>query len=118
MLDYMLVTLTRLMEGLIVYPENMARNLALSLGLWNSQTVLLALIKKGLSREEAYELVQRNAMKTWQAKHAGRQDADFKAQLLSDPEVSRHFRDGELDELCSLEFHFKEVKARFKKLGL
>src|SRR5205807_4977612 len=74
LLDYMLVTLANLVEGLIVYPENMERNLALSLGMWNSQTVLLALIRKGLSREAAYELVQQNAMKTWQAKHAGRND--------------------------------------------
>ncbi len=71
LLDYMLVTLTKLTEGLIVYPANMERNLTLSLGMWNSQTVLLALIQKGLTREQAYELVQRNAMKTWQAKHAG-----------------------------------------------
>jgi adenylosuccinate lyase len=118
LLDYMLVTLTRLIEGLIVYPENMARNLELSLGLWNSQTVLLALIKKGLTREQAYDLVQRNAMKTWQAKHAGEPDANFKAQLLSDVEVARHFRDGELEALCSLEFHFKEVRSRFENLGL
>src|SRR6266446_304844 len=74
LLDYMLVTLTKLVDGLIVYPENMKRNLELSLGLWNSQTVLLALIKKGLTREAAYELVQRNAMKTWAAKHAGDED--------------------------------------------
>src|SRR6202000_1712329 len=65
LLDYMLATLEKLTKGLIVYPENMKRNLALSLGLWNSQTVLLALIKKGLTREAAYELVQRNAMLTW-----------------------------------------------------
>ncbi|HXR08691.1 MAG TPA: adenylosuccinate lyase, partial [Candidatus Acidoferrum sp.] len=70
LLDYMLVTLRQLTAGLIVYPDNMRRNLELSLGLWNSQTVLLALIKKGLTREAAYDLVQRNAMKTWQAKHA------------------------------------------------
>ena len=89
LLDYMLVLLTKLVEGLIVYPENMKRNLALSLGMWNSQTVLLALIKKGLTREEAYELVQRNAMGTWQAKHAGRADADFLSQLKADPEVAR-----------------------------
>jgi adenylosuccinate lyase len=118
LLDYMLVTLTKLVEGLIVYPENMKRNLALSLGMWNSQTVLLALIRKGLTREEAYELVQRNAMGTWQAKHAGREDADFLSQLKSDPEVARHFKQGELEALCSLEFHFKEVKNRFRKLGL
>ncbi|HWW03207.1 MAG TPA: adenylosuccinate lyase [Candidatus Acidoferrum sp.] len=118
LLDYMLVTLTKLVDGLVVYPENMKRNLKLSLGMWNSQTVLLALIKKGLTREQAYELVQRNAMKTWEVKHAGRDDADFVEQLQSDPEVARHFKPGELEKLCSLEFHFKEVKSRFKKLGL
>jgi adenylosuccinate lyase len=118
LLDYMLATLAKLTEGLIVYPENMKRNLALSLGMWNSQTVLLALIKKGLTREEAYELVQRNAMKTWAAKHAGAPDADFKTVLLSDPEVAKLITSAELDQLCSLDFHFKEVKQRFKKLGL
>jgi adenylosuccinate lyase len=118
LLDYMLVTLTTLTEGLIVYPENMARNLELSLGLWNSQTVLLALIKKGLTREAAYDLVQRCAMKTWQAKHSGAADADFLEQLADDPEVAHHFAKGELARLCSLEFHFRQVKAKFKRVGL
>jgi adenylosuccinate lyase len=118
LLDYMLATLTKLAEGLVVYPENMKRNLQLSLGMWNSQTVLLALIRKGLTREEAYELVQRNAMRTWEAKHAGRNDADFLQQLKRDPEVAKHFKDGELERLCSLDFHFEEVANRFKKLGL
>jgi adenylosuccinate lyase len=76
------------------------------------------LIRKGLTREQAYELVQRNAMRTWQAKHAGEADADFKTQLLSDPEVAKHFAPRELESLCSLDFHLKQVKARFKKLGL
>src|SRR5271163_4963619 len=89
MLDYMLHLLIRLMEGLNVYPENMKRNLGLSLGMWNSQTVLLALIRKGLMREEAYDLVQRNAMKTWQIKHSGREGADFLEQLKSDPAVAK-----------------------------
>ena len=118
LLDYMLTTLTKLTEGLIVYPENMKKNLGLSLGMWNSQTVLLALIRKGLTREQAYELVQRNAMQTWAAKHAGRDDADFLAQLKADPDVAKHFAPGELEGLCSLDFHFKEVKNRFLKLGL
>lgn len=118
LLDYMLVTLTRLVDGLVVYPENMRRNLKLSLGMWNSQTVLLALIKKGLSREQAYDLVQRNAMKTWEIKHAGRDNADFVEQLKNDPEVARHFNNGELETLCSLDFHFKEAKRLFKKVGL
>ena len=118
LLDYMLATLARLVEGLVVYPENMKRNLALSLGMWNSQTVLLALIRKGLTREAAYELVQRNAMRTWEAKQAGRNDADFLTQLKSDTEVAKHFKEGELDRLCSLDFHFQEVKYRFKQVGL
>jgi adenylosuccinate lyase len=118
LLDYMLVTLAKLTEGLIVYPENMKRNLGLSLGMWNSQTVLLALIRKGLTREAAYELVQSNAMKTWAIKHAGRDDADFVEQLKSDPAVAKHFKKGELEKLCSLGFHFKEVKNRFRNLGL
>ena len=118
LLDYMFGLLTRLMDGLAVYPENMKRNLGLSLGMWNSQTVLLALIRKGLAREAAYKLVQDAAMKTWEVKHAGRDDADFVEQLQADPEVARHFKKGELEKLCSLDFHVKEVNNRFKKLGL
>jgi adenylosuccinate lyase len=118
LLDYMFNLLTRMMDGLAVYPENMKKNLGLSLGMWNSQTVLLALIRKGLTREQAYELVQRAAMQTWAVKHAGRDDADFVAQLKSDPEVAKHFAPGELEKLCSLDFHLKEVEARFKTVGL
>jgi adenylosuccinate lyase len=118
LLDYMLGLLTRMMEGLLVYPDNMAKNLGLSLGMWNSQTVLLALVRKGLTREQAYEIVQRNAMQTWQAKHAGVEGADFLKQLLADPEVGRHFTAAELRKLCSLEFHFREVNSRFRRAGL
>ncbi len=118
LLDYMFGLFTRLVDGLNVYPENMKRNLGLSLGMWNSQTVLLALIRKGLTREQAYELVQRAAMQTWAVKHAGRDDADFLEQLRADPEVASRFKPGELEKLCSLDFHLREVKRRFKKLGL
>jgi adenylosuccinate lyase len=114
----MLSLLIRLMDGLRVYPENMKRNLGLSHGMWNSQTVLLALIRKGLTREEAYEIVQRNAMQTWAVKHAGRDDTDFLAQLEADPHIARHFAPGELKRLCSLEFHTREVDGRLKRLGL
>src|SRR3989441_11703478 len=118
LLDYMFGLLIRLMDDLNVYPENMKKNLGLSLGMWNSQTVLLALIRKGLTREDAYELVQRNAMKTWEAKHAGSPNADFVKQLLSDADVAKHFAAGELEKLCSLDFHFKQVNSKFVKLGL
>jgi adenylosuccinate lyase len=118
LLDYMFGLLTRLMDGLVVYPANMLKNLGLSLGMWNSQTVLLALIRKGLTREAAYKLVQDDAMKTWDVKHAGRDDANFVEILKADPAVTKYFQPGELDQLCSLDFHFKEVNNRFKKLGL
>ena len=118
LLDYMLDKLTDLTRGLIVYPKNMAKNMRLSLGMWNSQSVLLALIRKGLTREEAYALVQRNAMETWKAKYDGSDDADFIGQLRSDPEVARHFKKGELERIGSLDFHTQQIKARFKKLGL
>jgi len=118
LLDYMLHLIIRLMDKLNVYPENMKKNLGLSLGMWNSQTVLLALIRKGLTREEAYQLVQDAAIKTWAVKHAGRDDADFLEQLKADPQISKHFKKGELEKLCSLDFHFKEVNTRFRKLGL
>jgi adenylosuccinate lyase len=118
LLDYMFSLLIRMMEGLNVYPENMKKNLGLSLGMWNSQTILLALIRKGLSRERAYDLVQRNAMRTWETRHAGREDADFVRQLRTDAEVTEHFAEGELEKLCSLDFHLKEVENRFRSVGL
>jgi len=118
LLDYMFGLLIRLIEGLNVYPDNMRKNLGLSLGMWNSQTVLLALIRKGLTREEAYALVQDAAMKTWEVKHAGRDDADFLAQLKANPAVASHFEQGELERLCSVDFHLKAVEDRFRTLGL
>jgi hypothetical protein len=57
-------------------------------------------------------------MKTWEAKHSGQQNADFKFQLLSDPEITRHISKEELEALCNLDFHFKEVDKRFQQLGL
>jgi adenylosuccinate lyase len=84
--------------------------------MWNSQTVLLALIRKGLTREAAYDLVQRNAMETWRAKHAGQAGANFLDQLRKDPDVAQHFAGGELEKLCSLDFHFKHIKSKFSKV--
>ena len=118
LLNYMFSLLQKMMDGLNVYPKNMKKNLGISLGMWNSQTVLLALIRKGLTREDAYELVQRNAMETWAVKHAGRDDADFLEQLISDADVSMHFKKGELEALCSVGFHQRHINTRFKRLGL
>jgi len=118
LLDYMLHLLIQLMDGLNVYPDNMAKNLKESLGLWHSQTIMLALIRKGLTREQAYEIVQRNAMKTWAAKHAGRDDAHFLQTIKADPDISAFFAPSELETLCSLESHFKYINYRFKTVGI
>jgi len=118
LLDYMLTLMTKLTKNLLVYPENMKLNMGRSLGMWNSQTVLLALIRKGLTREKSYELVQRNAMKTWDVKHEGRNDADFLTQLLSDPEVAQYISKEELETICKPDFHFRNVDMRFKLCGI
>lgn len=118
LLDYMLDLLIQLMRGLNVYPENMTRNLKLALGMWHSQTILLALIRKGLTREQAYEIVQRNAMKTWAAKHAGRHDADFLQTVKADPDIAAFFTPSELDTLCSLDRHFQHIDYRFRQVGI
>lgn len=118
LLDYMLHKLNQLVEGLIVYPENMERNMQLTLGMWHSQTIMLALVKKGLTREDAYKLVQRNAMDTWKAKHDGNTSADFKSQLLKDPEISKLLSEQELDEMCHLDFHLRHVDQKFHTLGI
>lgn len=118
LLDYMLDKLTQLTKGLIIYEGNMERNMAKSLGMWNSQTILLELIRQGLTREQSYEIVQRNAMETWKAKNSGNESADFKQQLLSDPEVSKHISASKLEQLCDAKFHYRHIKTRFRKVGI
>lgn len=118
LLDYMLAKLAQLTDGLIIYEGNMERNMAKSLGMWNSQTVLLELIRQGLSREESYEIVQRNAMATWKAKNSGDETADFRQQLLADPDVARHITAAKLEKICDPTFHYRHIKTRFRKLGI
>jgi adenylosuccinate lyase len=112
LLDYMLVTLTNVVEKLLVYPARMKSNLEISKGLIYSQGILLALTKKGLTREKAYALVQRNAMKTWAG--AG----TFKDSLLADAEVLKHLTKREIESAFNLDSHFRQVDATFKKVGI
>ena len=112
LLDYMLVTLGNVVEKLLVYPERMKANLEASKGLIYSQAVLLALTKKGLTREKAYELVQRNAMKTWANAKT------FKEFLLEDAAVTKLLTRREVDELFDLAVHLRQVEATFKKVGI
>ncbi|HJX26163.1 MAG TPA: adenylosuccinate lyase [Chthoniobacterales bacterium] len=112
LLDYMLVKLNELVEGLQVYPERMEQNLELTKGLYFSQAILLALTHAGVERKGAYEAVQRAAMKTW--KGEGR----FAENAKREPEIASRLSPAEIDRLCSLDIHFKHVDPTFKALGL
>jgi adenylosuccinate lyase len=112
LLDYMLVKLRELVEGLQVYPERMAQNLALTKGLYHSQSILLALTRAGAERKNAYEAVQRAAMKTWKG------EGTFAENAKREPEITSRLSPAEIDKLCSLEIHFQHVDATFKALGL
>jgi adenylosuccinate lyase len=111
-LDYMLSIFTSIMKGLRVYPENMRRNIELSQGLVFSQRVLIALINKGLTREEAYKMVQGHAMKAWGEKK------DFLSLLEADRRVTAHLSKRELNSLFDYEYYLKHVDEVFERLGL
>jgi len=109
-LDFALVRLTGVIDNLLVYPENMQKNLDRLGGLVHSQRVLLALTQKGVSREDAYSFVQRNAMPVW------RGEGDFRTLLGADPDVSAKLSPAELDELFDLSYHFKHVETIFRRV--
>jgi adenylosuccinate lyase len=109
-LDFALARLTGLVDRLVVYPERMKRNLDLLGGLVHSQRVLIALTKAGLAREDAYRLVQRNAMKVWEG------GGSFQALLEADPEVTKLLPAAELAGLFDLDFHLKHVDTIFRRV--
>ena len=111
-LDYMLSIFTSVMRGLKVYPENMRHNIELTQGLVFSQRVLLALIAKGLTREEAYKMVQDNAMEAWRGKKS------FPALLLMDKRITNYLTEDELKSLFDYDYYLKYVDAVFERLGL
>jgi adenylosuccinate lyase len=112
LLDYMIATFTEIIDKLIVYSENMKKNLELTNGLIFSQSVLLALTKKGMKREDAYATVQRYAMDVWQSKK------NFKDLLKSDATVMKVLNNGEIDELFDLKKSIKNVEYIFEQVGL
>ncbi len=109
-LDFALNRLAGVIDKLLVYPENMQKNLDRLGGLVHSGRVLLALTQKGASREDSYRLVQRNAMKVW------RGEGDFLAFLKKDPDVKKYLSDAELTEQFDLGFHLKHVDMIFKRV--
>lgn len=112
LLDYLLVRFREVMEGLRVYPDQMRHNLELTGGLVFSEAVLLALIGKGLSREEAYRMVQRHAMKAWESHEP------FKPLLLADPEICRHLSPAEVENCFDLDYHLRHLDDIFARVGL
>ncbi len=112
LLDYMLVKLRDLVEKLLVYPENMERNLGLTKGLYFSQAILLALTRAGATRQVAYEAVQRAAMKTCQG------DQPLADNVKSEPDFTALLSPREIDDLCSLDIHFRHIDETFRALGL
>ena len=109
-LDFALARLAGIVDKLVVYPDNMRKNLDRLGGLVHSQRVLIALTQKGVAREDAYALVQRNAMKVW------RGEGDFLSLLKADKDVRKHLSEAELKENFDLGYHFKHVDTIFKRV--
>jgi adenylosuccinate lyase len=109
-LDFALARLTNVVDKLLIYPANMQKNLDRLGGLVHSQRVLLALTQKGVSREDAYRLVQRNAMPVW------RGEGDFLTLLKNDPDVKKALTDAEIEEKFDLGYHFKHVDTIFDRV--
>ncbi len=109
-LDFALARLTMVIDKLVIYPDNMMANMNKFRGLVHSQRVLLALTQKGLSREDSYRLVQRNAMRVWE------EGADFMTELKNDPEVTAVLDDAEIEDKFDLGYHTKQVDTIFKRV--
>jgi adenylosuccinate lyase len=109
-LDFALARLTGVIDRLLIYPERMQANLDRLGGLVHSQRVLLALTQKGASREDAYRLVQRNAMPVW------RGEGDFLTLLKADVEVGRFLEAPEIEACFDLAYHFKHVDTIFERV--
>ena len=111
-LDYILDLFTGVMRGLRVYPKRMAQNIELTKGLLFSQRVLLALVEKGSSREDAYKIVQGNSAKTWD------EDKDFRELIKSDSEVTSQISSAELDGIFDYKYYVRHVDEIFQRVGL
>jgi adenylosuccinate lyase len=112
LLHYMLAKFIGVMEKLNVYPERMKRNIQLTRGLVSSQQVLLALVKRGLTREKAYAIVQRNALNAW------KNEENFRRLIEADPEVAGMLTPSEIEECFNLSYHMKNVDYILKRAGI
>ncbi len=112
LLNYMLEKFIGVMDKLNVYPERMKRNIQLTKGLVSSQQVLLALVKRGYSREKAYAIVQRNALKAWKS------ESNFRRLVESDPEVTQLLSPADIEDCFNLSYHLKNVDYVLKRAGI
>lgn len=110
LVDYMLNRIKSILNSLMVYPERMKDNMAKSFGLYNSQKVMLALTEKGLSRENAYSIVQSNAMKSW------KEEKEFKGLLLKDRDIKKYLSKAEIDNIFDLRHYFKNIGYIFERV--
>jgi adenylosuccinate lyase len=109
-LDFALNRLTNVVENMVVYPENMMKNLEKFNGLVFSQRVLLSLTQKNISREDSYSMVQRNSMKVWN------EEGSFYDLIKADKEISSILSDEEIDDIFDLNYHLKQVETIFKRV--
>jgi adenylosuccinate lyase len=109
-LDFMLARFSGVVKNLLVYPENMQANMAKTRGLFYSQKILLELTKKGVSREDSYRLVQKNALEAWE------QNRDFKDMLMQDKAITDIIPRNEIEQLCSLDIFTKHVDDIFGRV--
>jgi adenylosuccinate lyase len=110
LLDYMLSRLTRVLDRLTVFPDNMKRNMSLTGNLFFSQQVMLFLIQKGISREDAYRMVQQDAMEVWN------KGGDLKDELKGNPRILSHMTADEIDSIFDLGYHLKYVDVLFDRV--
>jgi len=111
LLDFMIGRMTGIVANLVVYPERMKENLERSRGLVFSESILLMLARKGLAREEAYKMVQRNAMEVWNSK-----DLQFKEKIAGDKEILKHLSPKEIEEACDLDHQLRHVDFIFQRV--
>lgn len=110
LVDYMLYRITNILSEIQVYPEKMKDNMGRSYGLYNSQNILIKLTEKGMTREDAYALVQKNAMTSWKKKK------EFKGLLLKDKQVRKYLTSKEINETFDLKHYFKNIDYIFKRV--
>ncbi|MFM8440955.1 MAG: adenylosuccinate lyase, partial [Acidobacteriota bacterium] len=109
-LDYILVKTTSLLDGLVVFPENMIKNLNATRGLVFSGQLLLALTERGVSREEAYAWTQRNAMKVWD------EGGEYRELVVNDPDISKTLSTSEIDAVFDVKHYLRNVEKVFERV--